>query len=953
MKKIRTFALFAVFLFVLTTCSQVVSPGNPELLISNLSLGRDSIAVYAPTGANFAQAPDFEVRVTNTGNQPLNGMRVVIVEDPAYPGDESLFSAAPETLPAVAPGQTTAFTVSFPDTTQGTDKHGAFLLVGNQNAAKKIRITYGEFGFTVDSALTLTENLLQVGYEGHTGSAVNSGNWTAGMPWFSSNSSVAEVDENTGTLRVTGAGSVVVGFISSESPLTVTGKTITVYPAPDALDPLYPVDSYRRLARPVGLRAAVLNLADITAAAGSNTIDFTRTGGGTVISAVDPATGELTFDGANGASSEVTVKLAIKASAPEGLKLTHQGSARFTASIGAAPAPVLVSMEPVYDDPAAALAVTGIKLTLSDAVVSGTGPANAGTGFTVTKTNPSAALTVSGAVLAGNVITLTLDPGSYVRHGSGVNVAYSGSNLTANLTALAAFSKPLAFTVYERGDRPYIKSAAVVDASGNAAAAPSNKLRVVFSEPVTIADVTKLKVKANLLPGFSVGGNPLLDTGARTYTLSAPAAVSGTNEAAWDFTMSSPAAWGEILRFSTDVEGAVINKSTTSAPNTNKLSPVPQFIVRNVVKRTRGSFENTPGFYKNGTFIALTGIADTTAAAGAADLYSKAIAYLQGASGIRADAAVSAAEGLGDTYTIVLGCDQTYAAATSFDATGAPAGKNPLIIVTSANSADKVITVTGTSNSALVLRNRVTLVIDEHVIFDGGGTARNQPLFQINDGGKVILDGGVIRNNVNSNTGDMGGAVRMGGGSNGTILLINSGEISGNSITSSGAGENGGSGGVYIYEAGAVIMHGGTIRNNSVTNGATAYRAGAVFGRGAHNATYFGRDVFFMTGGEISGNSVQGSSALPSAGAVLISGAFQKTGGTIYGTTGASANTTTWTGTVKAAVALPKNSGSASNLAVTAVKKRDATLGVNDRLFVERGSGDRNAPDWAGPDGWD
>jgi hypothetical protein len=335
-RKIRFF-YSAIVIFALSLsaagCPQSVDSRVPENLIYRISLNRERYAVYSPTGTNFTDPDSLEVTVTNTGNQALEELSVVMSGI-----DKGMFLVDPAFIPSLLPGESTAFTVFFPQgDPAGTVVYTADVLVGNGSAAQKLPITYGVFNLT-QAVIDVNPPLLQAGYAGHTSAAVNTGDSEKGdKPWFSGNGNVAVIDEKTGALTVTGGGETIVGFIVSEDPLRVKGRKITVYPPAEALTPEYPLVN-GVLVRPSGGTVEPSNLTALQAAAAGGSLVFTKTGGDGVISGFDPATGKLTFSGADQASADLTVALEITETVPEGTRPAYKGSASFSAKIGAAPA---------------------------------------------------------------------------------------------------------------------------------------------------------------------------------------------------------------------------------------------------------------------------------------------------------------------------------------------------------------------------------------------------------------------------------------------------------------------------------------------------------------------------------------------------------------------------------------------------------------------------------------
>jgi hypothetical protein len=337
----------------------------------------------------------------------------------------------------------------------------------------------------------------------------------------------------------------------------------------------------------------------------------------------------------------------------------------------------------------------------------------------------------------------------------------------------------------------------------------------------------------------------------------------------------------------------------------------------------------------------------------------------------------------GEVITLVLPGNQTLTTNTerlNFTATHLPLSEprraNPptfIITTPTGNTQEYTITING-NGFGLVIRNALRLVLDENVVFKHSRNVTNaRPLIAMMDGSKMILNGGALRNNsvtVDGNFdsgGHRGGAVRVQGGSWGAYLLMNSGDISGNEVFEAlgtgNTGTHGGAGGVFMMQYGALIMHGGTINNNSYTNDSAHERprAGGVSDGGGTNAQHHANSAFFMTGGEIGGNRVLGSSTGASAGGVLTSGVFQKNGGTIYGADVANEamrnqNLMTGANNVRVnAIAVIMNAVLNPNLTTTPpqARLRDTTAGPAVSLFVESSktsnsvAGVNLVPEWA------
>ena len=546
---------------------------------------------------------------------------------------------------------------------------------------------------------------------------------------------------------------------------------------------------------------------------------------------------------------------------------------------------------------------------------------------------------------------------------------YAGSdNLALSFSAVAVdFENYTALGDNVDTAPPRLVSATVEDSS-------SSVVRVVFNEPVTV-DKDKFFVKVNDVPYTSMAAAPpasgiLLDLQKRTdrTITSAVAAGGGMSAAAWELTMSAPALHGEILRLASSAAGAAQDLSTdvNGYPAPNSLAQIPQFIVNNKVKRVKGAFEDTLGLYINGTKVA------SVTDGNGGQLYENAVAYLHTRKFVN-----------GDIVTIVLDTNQTLTTLPSWWSSGINNNQLPdtdgnsyRVIVTTTGDTDITIENRQTSGAMFQSRNGMTLVIDEHVIFKGSSSYSTPgSLIQMMDGGSIIMDGGEIREHLclrpagttGENNDIHGGAIRLGGGKRGGYLIINGGKITENTAKFRSGGSpsisNGGAGGIIVLQYGVVVMTGGEISNNTMDiTDASAIPGSALAGgimANTNNAQRHGNASFFMTGGEISGNRVTpGSYTVGSAGGVLISGTFQKTGGTIYGADAGDTtrrNITTLIGNRASAVFVSGSTGAnpGTPAAGSVHGKREDTAGPEVTLFVESYKSGTSTtavntvPDWA------
>jgi hypothetical protein len=535
------------------------------------------------------------------------------------------------------------------------------------------------------------------------------------------------------------------------------------------------------------------------------------------------------------------------------------------------------------------------------------------------------------------------------------NVKDAEGNRAASVT-----NETIAFTNYSASNTdtiaPWIVSAVVTDAAPTV-------LQITFSEPVTVT-YSLFQVKVNVHPyktvNISGNVNSALDVQKLpdNRTVTGATAETGTNDTVWNLTMSAPAQFAEILRFTTTAaEGA---KDTSSAHNA--LPAIPEFIVRNEVKRVKQPYEYQAGLYRNGVRVNTVG-----GGINGDKLFYNALWDLTKAR-VPAGDDTGTSINPGDVIVISIDRDQIMDAQGPWDSFGDTnsSSNNPCfanvdgatVVITTTGDVDRTITC-ASGIMAFRARDGLRFVIDKHVIIkrDPSATSSDSHLVFAGDGASIVLDGGEIRDNIRTSTGNSkGGAVTMGGGTRGAYLVINSGKITGNvtntsNANSGGSNNAGGSGGVWIDQFGAVIMHGGEISNNTLNQQIDAPTArGAGIGcQGGTSDQYHGNAAFFMTGGEIYGNKIIGNAAsVLSAGGVMVNGSFQKVGGTIYGSDAdpSLANTTNQTGNIHAgAVALQvvnqTNGAKITDFSVdTALSDkggaigRDTTAGPDVTLFI-------------------
>jgi uncharacterized repeat protein (TIGR02543 family) len=197
--------------------------------------------------------------------------------------------------------------------------------------------------------------------------------------------------------------------------------------------------------------------------------------------------------------------------------------------------------------------------------------------------------------------------------------------------------------------------------------------------------------------------------------------------------------------------------------------------------------------------------------------------------------------------------------------------QNKTIVLQGIGSAEITVTRTNTSGRLFLVDNRVTLILENITL--RGINNNYSSLVYVN--GKLILrNGGKITGNTIPSTGSAsnstyGAGVYIAGGT----LEIAGGEISFNTL--SGIGYKYG-GGIYVGNAGTVLMTGGVIKGNRVTSSNNFARGG-----GIHLTT---NCRFDMIDGVIEGNTAEGSQAY-GGGIDIDAGYFEMLNGTIENNT--------------------------------------------------------------------
>jgi hypothetical protein len=301
-----------------------------------LSTGGNPVTEYSPVV--FAGEPDtyprLEITVTNTGNRQLTGLQL---KEKGNAGNFDIGFLSPG---ALEPNESVSFPVVF--TPVDPSKPGVYsveILASADNASKVMKLEYTSYvlaDLEPGKVITLTPPVLQMGKTSSAGVTTDDTGKTTGGPWLSSNPDVAYFDEGSpDELIVTGPGETMIYFVTgAPEDYTVKGRKITVYPAIETLNPVYPLEGGFVTGVDGGAPVLPANLTAITIAADvGDDIDFILTPDDSGHLSLNSDTGALTFSGNVGYEIKATVDLTITKTILEGLLITHKGSVAFTARI--------------------------------------------------------------------------------------------------------------------------------------------------------------------------------------------------------------------------------------------------------------------------------------------------------------------------------------------------------------------------------------------------------------------------------------------------------------------------------------------------------------------------------------------------------------------------------------------------------------------------------------------
>ncbi|MCL2879689.1 MAG: hypothetical protein FWF29_05535, partial [Treponema sp.] len=499
--RIVYYAVFSVFMLILSGCPEIQDLFQPAAHLWQVRLNMEECTILHPRDYTAGRY-QLELTLTNTGNQDMEDMALGIITD--YMLD---FELSKTGISGLKPGESDTFTVTFPVRNQAI-LYTATILAGNKTAAARLELRYGVYDLIDDPLFTVTPDLLQLGENAFC---------TISAPDIAK---TGELICSNGTLDgdvlvlPDSSGEILVGYLVSENPCRIKGKKITVYPAVQDAALSFTAAGSTELIRNNNGTAAPLNLAELREQAEGRTLRFRiANDGGGIVSSINSSSGEITFSGSTGDSGLVTIVAEIIQNVPEGVVTIYRGSTAFTAKVGIAPAPVLLEAGTV--NASGDVETFRINLIFDQAVYAGNKDAK--DGFTFAKTQ-SAALGIQQALIADNVIQITLNSTSPVLYGDTVTLSYnqsqggiqnSGNTLLEDITVFTVTNN-----LEEQPAGPQILAAEI----DGTLRADANKLVISYDMAPVLSNSNGFTIEN--ISGGAIGFTAYkADAGAKTITL--------------------------------------------------------------------------------------------------------------------------------------------------------------------------------------------------------------------------------------------------------------------------------------------------------------------------------------------------------------------------------------------------------------------------------------------------
>ena len=142
--------------------------------------------------------------------------------------------------------------------------------------------------------------------------------------------------------------------------------------------------------------------------------------------------------------------------------------------------------------------------------------------------------------------------------------------------------------------------------------------------------------------------------------------------------------------------------------------------------------------------------------------------------------------------------------------------KNKKIVLDSINN-NSIIRDSSLTNNLLNITTGTTTF--KNITFDGGNVEASTALIAVYDSDILIEDGGIFKNNYNSN--DFGGAIYL----RNSTLTMNGGEFYNNTVSAGGAA-------IFVHHGATLIMNNGKIHDNDAEDGAIWSRGEIVINNG-------------------------------------------------------------------------------------------------------------------------
>jgi hypothetical protein len=210
---------------------------KPAAPVYGIEVDRTSYAYYGPTGNVFTSPQPYAITVTNTGNAATGDIALRLVYDETPPAIApiaiSMDWAAEAVIASIPKNGSAQFRIYlYPfDTNEARSYSATVEITGAKIPTKEVRVTYTTVNADHADITVSGGEPLVIGQSGRQVSTAD-GDYSAATPWFSGDSSVAEIAAD-GTLTLKGPGKTFIGFQVSANPAAYKGDWVQVYEAGD------------------------------------------------------------------------------------------------------------------------------------------------------------------------------------------------------------------------------------------------------------------------------------------------------------------------------------------------------------------------------------------------------------------------------------------------------------------------------------------------------------------------------------------------------------------------------------------------------------------------------------------------------------------------------------------------------------------------------------------------